>query len=116
MKRVLILSLIITSALLFTGCGNSQDANDELPEEATQQDSEEQGVEQIDSELTDILIAVRDIKDAQVHEDTGEVKINLVYFAGIDDIGLEEVNKLAENLAKEKYPDHEISLNYKIEE
>lgn len=133
MKKLLIVTVCIMLVLLFTGCGNDQgtDQNDtpeeatptnneeteELPEgeEALQQALEAKGIEEIDRELTDLIMAEEDVRYAYVYEEEDVIKVHITFYAGTDSQTLSEVSKMAKEISEEKYPGQRVTVDGSID-
>jgi hypothetical protein len=111
--RFIICSVLIMLLLALTGCGGTLSAGEK--EALLQQAIEERQIDQIDEELTATLMAENKVKYAYVAENNGAIEVYIAFVAGTKSAYVNDLSKKANEMAKEKYPDHTISVSGSID-
>ncbi len=121
--------VLIALALLITGCSESESTNleenqEHLPQELTLEEKQEylakelelRQIEDIDQELTAILIAEEEVKFCYVKEQNDVVAAHITFLPETNDEAIDRISDKAWQLIEEKYPDKKINVIGSIEE
>ncbi len=111
--RFFVCSVLVLLLLALVGCSPSPTAGEK--DAFLQQALEERQIEEIDEELTAALMAEKKVKYAYVAEQDDVIEVYITFVAGTDSKLVNDLSKKANEMAKEKYPDHTISVSGSID-
>jgi hypothetical protein len=111
--RFFVCSILVLLLLALVGCSPSPSAAEK--EAFLQQALDEKQIETVDEELTDVLMAEKKVKYAYVVENNRTIEVYIAFVAGTKSNYVNDLSKKANEMAKEKYPDHTISVSGSID-
>ncbi len=106
--------ILLLTALLLTACAVSSLSQEEK-ERYLEEALEERGIENVDEELTAVLMAEKEVRYAYVAEQDDVIEVHITFVAGTDSGTVNDLSKKANEMAKEKYPDRTISVKGSID-
>jgi hypothetical protein len=106
-------SVLVLLMLTLVGCSPPPTAAEK--EAFLQQALDEKQIETVDEELTDVLMAEKKVKYAYVVENNRTIEVYIAFVAGTKSNYVNDLSKKANEMAKEKYPDHTISVSGSID-
>ncbi len=115
MRKITFLMIILmVTVLVLAACG-PRPLTMEEKEQYLEKALEEREIENVDEELTEMLMEEEKIRYAYVADQDDVVQVYITFTAGASDSFIDETNRMAKEMAEEKYPDRSVRVSGSVD-
>ena len=115
MKKItFLLIILLVTGLALTACG-PRPLTMEEKEQYLEEVLEDREIENVDEELTELLMAEEKVRYAYVADQDDTVSVYITFIAGTSDSVIDETNRMAREMAEEKYPGSTIRVSGSVD-